>query len=124
VLARICALSPLSAILLKLGELLPEMHTSSRRALPMAPAGRRNRAGSDNARRSPSSWALYLRPRKILVPVVHRLELAAVDDNARFGKKAHLAAERDEARAQLANSRAIVLAEIGDRLGVGDEAAK
>ena len=53
------------------------------------------------------------------MPVVHRLEFAAVDDNARFGKKAYLAAERDEARAQLANSRAIVLAEIGDPSGSG-----
>ena len=67
---------------------------------------------------------LHLRAREVLVPVVHRLELAAVDGNARFRKQTHLAAELDEARAHLADGRAIVLPEIGDRLVVGDKAAK
>src|SRR5258705_6723920 len=67
---------------------------------------------------------LYLRAREVLIPVVHRLELAAVDGNARCRKQTHLAAELDEARANLADRRAIVLPEISDRLMVGDEAAK
>jgi hypothetical protein len=36
----------------------------------------------------------------------------------------HLAAELDEARAHFAEAKAVVFAEIADRLVVGDEAAK
>src|SRR6266700_7760691 len=70
------------------------------------------------------SATFYLRAREVLVPVVHRLELAAIDGNARFGKQTHLAAEFDEARAHLADCTAVVLTEIGDRLVIGDKAAK
>jgi len=42
---------------------------------------------------------------------------------SRFRKQTHLPAELDEASAHLADSTAVVLPEIGDRLMVGDEAA-
>src|SRR5690349_9499276 len=67
---------------------------------------------------------LHLRPRDVLVPVVHRLELAAVDGNARSCEQTHLAAELDEACTHLADRRTIVLPEVGDRLVVRDTAAK
>ena len=65
---------------------------------------------------------LHLALREVLVAVVDRLELAAVDGHARRGEQAHLAAQLDEARAHLAQRRAVVLAEVGDRLVVGHEA--
>ena len=45
---------------------------------------------------------LHFRPCEVLVPVVHGLELAAIDGDARLREKTHLAAEFDEARAYLA----------------------
>jgi hypothetical protein len=44
----------------------------------------------------------HLRPREVLVPIVHGLELAAIDRNARRREEAHLAAEFNEARTDLA----------------------
>ena len=70
------------------------------------------------------SAPLHLRAREVLIPVVHRLELAAVDGNARCRKQTHLAAELDKARAHLADGTPIVLPEIGDRFVVGDKTAK
>jgi len=67
---------------------------------------------------------LYLRAREVPVAVVHRLELAAIDGNARCRKQTHLAAELDKARAHLADGTPIVLPEIGDRFVVGDKTAK
>ena len=58
----------------------------------------------------------HLRPREVLVPVVHGLELAAIDGNARRREEAHLAAEFDEARTYPAQRQAIVFAEVRDRL--------
>ena len=49
-----------------------------------------------------STSPLHLRPREVLVPVVHGLELAAIDGDARHHEKTHLAAEFDEARTYLA----------------------
>src|ERR1700682_2617541 len=54
----------------------------------------------------------HLRPREVRIPVVHGLELAAVDGNTRRHEEAHLAAEFDEARTYLAQRRAIVCAEV------------
>jgi hypothetical protein len=59
---------------------------------------------------------LHLCPGEVLVPVVHGFELAAIDGDARRRKKAHLTAEFDEARADLAKCWAIVFAEVRDRL--------
>jgi hypothetical protein len=67
---------------------------------------------------------LHLRAREVLIAVVHRLELAAIDGNAPIRKQTHLAAELDEARAHLADGTAIVLPKIGDRLVIGDKTAK
>jgi hypothetical protein len=67
---------------------------------------------------------LHLRTREVPVAVVHRLELAAIDGHARLHEQIHLAAELDEARANLADGMTAVLPEIGDRLVVGDEVAK
>src|SRR5262245_42314771 len=64
---------------------------------------------------------LHLRPREVLVPVIDRLELAAIDRNTRFTKQAHRAAQRHEASTHPADGTAIVLAEIGDRLVVGNK---
>src|ERR1700676_560342 len=70
------------------------------------------------------SAPFQLRSREVPIAIVHRLELAAVDRHARRREQIHLAAELDEARAHLADGTAVVLPEIGDRLMVGDEAAK
>src|SRR5439155_4117337 len=62
-----------------------------------------------------------LRPCEVLVPVVHGLELAAIDGNARHREKTHLTAEFDEARTYLAQRQAIVFAEVRDRLVIRSE---
>ena len=64
---------------------------------------------------------LHLGAREVAVAVVHRLEFAAVDRNAGGGQQAHLAAQPDEACADLADGAAIVLAEVRDGLVIGDE---
>jgi hypothetical protein len=46
--------------------------------------------------------------------LVDRFEFAAVDGEAGFGQRAHLAAEFDELRANLFDRRATVFAEVGD----------
>ena len=46
--------------------------------------------------------SFHLRPGKVLVPVIHRFELAAIDGNAGRREKAHLTAEFDKARTDLA----------------------
>ena len=63
----------------------------------------------------------YLRPCEVLVPVVHGLELAPIEGDARRCKKAHLTAEFDEARTYLAKRRAIVFSEVGDRIVIRRE---
>src|SRR5215470_537113 len=63
-----------------------------------------------------SSAPLHLRSREVLVTVVHRLELAAVNGHAGFHQQPHLSAQLDEAGADLADRRTIVLAEVGNRL--------
>src|ERR1700755_2822070 len=44
-----------------------------------------------------SAASLHLRPREVLVPVVHGFELAAIDGGARGREKAYLTTEFDEA---------------------------
>src|ERR1019366_1270033 len=58
---------------------------------------------------------------KIAISIVDRFELAAVDRDARLRQQTHLATEIDEARANLADRRAIVLAEIGNHLVIGNQ---
>ena len=67
---------------------------------------------------------LHFRTREVLVAVIHYLELAAIDGHARLHEQTHLAAELDESRANLSDRTAAVFPEIGDRLVVGDAAAK
>ena len=67
---------------------------------------------------------LHLRSREVPVAVVHRLELAAVDRDAGLREQANHAAQRDEACANLADCSAIVLAEVCNRLVIGDQPAR
>jgi hypothetical protein len=66
---------------------------------------------------------LHLGAREVLVAVVHRLELAAVDRHAGLREQAHHAAECDKPGTDLPDSPAVVLAEIGNRLVVGSKPA-
>jgi hypothetical protein len=50
-----------------------------------------------------SAPPFHLRSREVLVPVVHGLELAAINGDARRCEKTHLAAEFDEARTYLSH---------------------
>ena len=70
------------------------------------------------------SAAFHLGPREVPIAIIHRLELAAVDRNARIHKQAHLPAEFDKARAHLANRTAVILPEIGNGFVVGDKPTK
>jgi hypothetical protein len=60
--------------------------------------------------------SFHLRPREVPVAVVHGLELAAIDGNTRRREEAHLTTEFDEARTYPAQRKAIVFAEVRDRL--------
>ena len=55
---------------------------------------------------------------EVLVAVVDRLELAAIDRNDRLGEQIELAAQHDEFATDVADRLAIVLAEVGNRLEV------
>src|SRR5271155_3227720 len=67
---------------------------------------------------------LHLRPGEVLVSVVHRLELAAVNRNAGFREQAYGATEGNKLSADLTDGAAIVLAEVGNRLVIGDKTAR
>ena len=54
-------------------------------------------------------------------PIAHRLELAAVDGNARRYEKAHLTAKFDKPRTYPAKRQAIVFAEVRNRLVIRSE---
>ena len=62
--------------------------------------------------------SVHLGAREVLIAVVHRLELAAVDRDAGFREQAHCAAQRDEACAHFADGSTIVPTEIGNGLVV------
>ena len=66
---------------------------------------------------------LHLPFREIIVARVHRLELAAVDRNARLRQQPHLPAQSDELRADLLDGRAVALAEISDGFVIRSEAS-
>src|ERR1700704_5739602 len=67
---------------------------------------------------------LHLGAREVLVSVVHRLELAAIDRNAGFlREQAHRAAERNEPSADPPDGTAVVLAQIRNCLVIGNKAA-
>ena len=58
---------------------------------------------------------------EVLVAVVDRLELAAVDGHCGVGKQLHLPAQQDELAADPADRLAVVAAEVGDGLEVGHQ---
>src|SRR5262249_16942475 len=66
---------------------------------------------------------LHLGSREVLVTIVHRLELAAIDRDAGFCKQAHGAAEPNKPSADQADGATVVPPEIGDRLGIGNQPA-
>jgi hypothetical protein len=66
------------------------------------------------------SAPLYLSAREVAIAVVHRLELTAVDGDARR-QQAHLSAKLNEARAYLADRGPVVLAEIGNGFVIGNK---
>jgi hypothetical protein len=61
---------------------------------------------------------LHLGRGEVLVTVVHRLELAAVNGDDRFGEQIEPLAQHDELPAYLADRRTIVFAEVGNGLEV------
>ena len=70
-------------------------HSAGRISIHLPPAGSRANQWF------PSSWAvgmLHFRPREVPIAIVHHLELATVDRNARIRKQTHLPAAFDKAR--------------------------
>src|SRR5262249_9808866 len=63
----------------------------------------------------------HLRAREVLVAGVDRFELAAVNGDTRARQQAKLTAKRDKPHTHLADRRAIILAEIGNRLVIGNQ---
>ena len=61
--------------------------------------------------------------RKILVPVIHRIELATVNGDERIGKQVEITAKDDELLTDLANRYPIVFAEIRNCFEVRHQAA-
>ncbi len=68
--------------------------------------------------------ALHLCEREILIAIIDRLELAAVDRNARLRAQAQLSTKGDELCANFADRSSVILAEIRNRLVVGIEPAE
>src|SRR2546425_1734021 len=66
---------------------------------------------------------LHLGLREVSVPRVDGFELAAVDRNARFAEQLKAPAQNHKLTADLTDSLAIVLPEIGDRLEIRHQAA-
>ena len=64
---------------------------------------------------------LQLAFREVVVATVHGFEFGSVDRDAGFRQQSHLPTQLDELSADFFDRRAIVLAEIGDRLVIGRE---
>src|SRR5258708_19364356 len=64
---------------------------------------------------------LHLGLSEVLVPRVDRLELRSVNGHACHAQQIELAAQHNELAAHLANGRAVVLAEVRDRLDIRSE---
>jgi hypothetical protein len=60
---------------------------------------------------------------EVPIPGIDRLELAAIDRNARVAQQIEAPAQRHELTADFADRLAIVLAKVGDRFEVGRQAA-
>src|SRR5262245_31029583 len=74
-----------------------------------------------NALLNLSHAPVHLGTREVLVTVVHRLELAAVDRNPGLRQQTYGSAERNEPGAHLADGAAIIFAEIGYCLVIGNK---
>jgi hypothetical protein len=66
----------------------------------------------------------YLRASKVLIAVVHRLELASINRNARLREQAHPATHFDKLHADLLDRWPIILAKVGNGLVIGDKSAR
>src|SRR4249920_2047053 len=62
--------------------------------------------------------------REVLVAGVDGFELTPIDRNARCREQAHLAAQFDKLHADLLDRRPTILAEVGNRLVIGNEPAR
>ena len=71
----------------------------------------------------PGDMARDAGPGVVAIPVVDRLELAAINGHHRIGEQLHMAAQVDEFPAHLADRLAVVFAEIGNRLEVRHQPA-
>jgi hypothetical protein len=60
---------------------------------------------------------------EVPIPGIDRLELAAIDRNARVAQQIEAPTQRHELTADFADRLAIVLAKVGDRFEVGRQAA-
>src|SRR5258708_11302467 len=67
---------------------------------------------------------VHLGAREVLVTVVNRLEFAAIARNGGFCEQAQGATERNKPGADLPDRAAMVLAEVGNRLVIGNKAAR
>ena len=68
-----------------------------------------------------SEAALHLRAREVLVAVVDRLELTAIDGDARCCQQTKLPAKGNELCAHPTDRRPVFLAKIGNRLVIGNQ---
>src|SRR5262249_49689608 len=68
-----------------------------------------------------SEPALHLRAREVLVAIVDSFELAAVNGHARRRQQTYRSAKPDKPRTHLADRRPVILAEIGNRLVIGNQ---
>src|SRR3974390_3116731 len=67
---------------------------------------------------------LHFPTREVLVSRVDRLELAAINRNTRCRQQTHLAAQFNKLHADLLDRSPIILAEIGNRLVIGNQPAR
>src|SRR6516165_9801466 len=68
-----------------------------------------------------SEPAFHLRPGEVLVAVVDRFEHAAIDGYARRRQQTYRSTKGHELHADLADRRPVILAEIGNRLVIGNQ---
>ena len=66
---------------------------------------------------------LHLGDRHIAVPIIHRLELATVDRDTRFGQQTKHPAKIDKLSTDLADGFTVILPKLGNRLVIGLQTA-
>jgi hypothetical protein len=85
----------------------------------VTPAAASSRSAS--IRRKLGAAPFHLPAREVLVADIDGLKLAAVDRNARLREQAHQAAQFDKLHADLLDRWSTVLAEVGNRLVIGNQ---